>query len=155
MQDDAQYQPVPVDAAKQIATGFQKSVVVILCFDRTHQRVHTTTYGVAPTDKDWAAEWGEIATRAIGTDLDQKISYEDYRRVGASAAAELRAAQEQRAKLFAACQAAHDLLLRCDAETRPNDLPYATDEEWDAVAEQLAAALHAAAEHVRQVAKGE
>lgn len=36
-----------------------------------------------------------------------------------------------------ACIAAEDLLVRCDAESRPNDLPEATDDEWDAVLAQL------------------
>lgn len=51
---------------------------------------------------------------------------------------------EQRDCLLSACEAAADLLLRCDAEKMPNDLPAATDEDWDRVVEQLNNAIHTA-----------
>lgn len=146
----AEYQLVPVDVAKQIATGFQKSVVVILCYDPTHQIVHTTTYGVAPIEKDLAAVWGEIATQAIGCDLAQKISYEDYRRVGASAAAELRAAQEQLAKLLASyCDATQILadIETCRGQEGESITIYHADPEADDIERQTAVELCASFNH--------
>lgn len=44
-------------------------------------------------------------------------------------------------ELLDACKAASDLLLRCDADLRPSDLPYATDADWDQVVEQLRRAI--------------
>jgi hypothetical protein len=43
--------------------------------------------------------------------------------------------------LLAACQAAADLLLRCDGEKMPGNLTPASDDDWDRVAEQLTVAI--------------
>lgn len=74
----SEYKPVPVDIAKQIAESFDKSIVVLLCYDPTHNLTHTTTYGVNAYEKEQAAALGEMATQAIGCDLSQKVTYEDF-----------------------------------------------------------------------------
>ena len=75
----SEYKDVPVDAAKCIATFYDKSIVIIACWDREHNKLHTTTYGVLPEDKVSAAKGGEIVAAALGTDLTQKQDYEDFR----------------------------------------------------------------------------
>ena len=72
------YLAVPVHVAKQIADHFAKDVVVVLSFDREHMMTHTTTYGRSALDKENAAAAGEIATKAVGGDLSQKIEFEDF-----------------------------------------------------------------------------
>lgn len=76
----AEYLPVPVAAAKQIADVYQKSMVVILCYDPVYQLTHTTTYGREAFDKEQAAAAGEICTKAVGADLSKKTEYEDFHR---------------------------------------------------------------------------
>lgn len=73
-----EYQQVPVAVAKQIAERFAKSLVVILCYDREHERTHTTTYGVTAFDKENAAAVGELCTEAIGGDLSKKRTFADF-----------------------------------------------------------------------------
>jgi hypothetical protein len=72
------YLPVPVEIARSIAEQFEKSQVVILSFDPKRRLTHTTTYGVNAFDKENAAAAGEICARAVGCDLSQKQSYEDF-----------------------------------------------------------------------------
>lgn len=76
-----QYKPVPVDTARQIASDFDKQIVVILAYDNAAKLTHTTTYGVPefPQAKDLAAEWGEIVTKAIGADTSHAVVFEDFR----------------------------------------------------------------------------
>lgn len=74
----SEYQPVPVNVAKQIAESFQKSQVVILSYDQEHNLTHTTTYGVAAFDKEQAAAIGELVTKAIGCDMSKRVNYEDF-----------------------------------------------------------------------------
>jgi hypothetical protein len=73
------YKPVPVEEAKAIAERYDKSIVIIFCHDPVHGYMHTTTYGTDPQNKAWAAEGGEIATRALGGLTDLSIGFEDYR----------------------------------------------------------------------------
>lgn len=47
-------------------------------------------------------------------------------------------------ELLAACRAAADLLLRCDAERMPSNLLPASDDEWEAVVVQLNDAIRSA-----------
>jgi len=72
------YHPVPVSVAVSIAENFQKSMVVILCYDPVHQKTHTTTYGVSAWEKEQAAAVGEICALAVGSDLSRKVDYEDF-----------------------------------------------------------------------------
>lgn len=79
MSDAKPYVPVPVEAARDVAHGFEKNIVVIVSWDREHNRLHTTTYGVGAGDKVGAAKLGEILTKAAGIDLTQKVNFEDFR----------------------------------------------------------------------------
>ena len=73
------YKPVPVEAARAIAEQYEKSIVIVFSHDPVHGVVHTTTYGTSPQNKKWAAQGGEIATRALGGLTESAIGYEDYR----------------------------------------------------------------------------
>ncbi len=76
----SEYKPVPVEAAKAIAETYDKSMVVICCWDEKANKLHTTTYGVSPKDKHMAAIGGEMAARVLGGDLSKKEDFEDYRK---------------------------------------------------------------------------
>lgn len=73
------YVPVPVQAAREIAEKYGKSIVIIFCHDLVHGMMHTTTYGTDPQNRAWAAQGGEIATRALGGSPELGRGYEDYR----------------------------------------------------------------------------
>jgi hypothetical protein len=75
----SEYQSIPVKAAKQIAVEHAKDIVVIVAWSHEHHKFHTVTYGVSPNDKVSAANAGEIATKALGGNLQQSESYEDFR----------------------------------------------------------------------------
>jgi hypothetical protein len=74
-----EYRTVPVAAAAELAQRFSKDIVVILCWDALHNLVHTTTWGHSANDKLVAADAGETAAKAIGCDLKQQRTYEDFR----------------------------------------------------------------------------
>src|SRR6187455_2614226 len=76
----SEYKPVPVEAAKAIAETYDKSMVVICCWDEKANKLHTTTYGVSPKDKHMAAIGGEMAARVLGGDLSKKEDFQDYRK---------------------------------------------------------------------------
>lgn len=73
------YKPVPVEVARQIAEQYGKSIVIIFAHDPVHGIMHTTTFGADPQNKAWAAQGGEIATKALGGILDESVQFEDYR----------------------------------------------------------------------------
>ena len=73
------YEAVPVHEARKIAERYRKAIVVIVAYDTTHQKLHTTTFGVMPEDKDVAALWGEACATAIGADTSKSVWYENYR----------------------------------------------------------------------------
>lgn len=75
-----EYKEVPVDAAKYLAMTYEKQIVVICCWSHEHSLLHTTTYGVSPTDKVGAAKAGEICAKALGMDLKRSDNYEDFRK---------------------------------------------------------------------------
>jgi len=77
--DSKNYKPVPVQAAKAIAESFDKSIVIVFSYDSVYGLIHTTTYGSDPQNKAWAAQGGEIATRALGGLTEAKTDFEDYR----------------------------------------------------------------------------
>lgn len=72
------YAPVPVLVAEAIALQYKKSQVIILAWDAKHKLLHTTTYGVEAFDKESAAAAGEIASKALGSDLSKKKVFEDF-----------------------------------------------------------------------------
>jgi hypothetical protein len=74
----SEYQPVPVAEAKRISDQYAKSMVVILVYDPVYCLTHTTTYGVSAFDKENAAASGEIAARALGSDLGRRQNHDDF-----------------------------------------------------------------------------
>jgi hypothetical protein len=84
------YIPIPVEAARQIARKFDKQVVVICAWNHEHAQLHTVTYGSQPKDKISAAMAGEICAKALGTDLAESKTYEDFRTLDAARNAQLR-----------------------------------------------------------------
>lgn len=64
-----EYKPVEVEAAKFIARQYDKAVVVILAWDRVHNRIHSTTYGQEEADKLAAARLGMQLAAAAGGDI--------------------------------------------------------------------------------------
>lgn len=74
-----EYKPVPVETAKAIAEQFDKSIVIVCCYDPAHGLLHTTTYGSDPQNKAWAAQGGEIAYRALGGLPEAATTFEDCR----------------------------------------------------------------------------
>src|SRR5918994_990941 len=66
-----EYQRVPSSAAERVATEFNKDVVVITCYDRTHQKTHTTCWGRTPNDKAAAAGLGKILAAAAGANVER------------------------------------------------------------------------------------
>lgn len=75
----APYIPVPVEAARDIAEKYGKSIVIIFSYDPAHGLLHTTTYGTDPQNKAWAAQGGEIGTEALGGLRMAATDFEDYR----------------------------------------------------------------------------
>ncbi len=72
------YLPIPSSHAKVIAEAYKKSMVLILAYDRLHEKTHCTTYGVTAIDKENAALAGERVVKELGGDLVAKTSYEDF-----------------------------------------------------------------------------
>lgn len=71
---------VPVEAAREIATRYAKTMVVILAYDPTSQHTHLTTYGVGTEEKEIAAEVGERCAKLIcGDGFEMRRTYEDFR----------------------------------------------------------------------------
>jgi hypothetical protein len=75
----ADYKPVPVEVARQIAQQFDKCIVVVMCFDEVHLLTHATTYGMSALDKAAAAFLGDEFTRTMGANLSEKKTFEDFR----------------------------------------------------------------------------
>jgi hypothetical protein len=73
------YKPVPVQAASAVADKYAKDVVVIVCWDKFFNKIHTTTYGRSPDDKEAAARLGEILSTAAGADNLKATCFEDFR----------------------------------------------------------------------------
>jgi hypothetical protein len=84
------YIPVPVEAARQISSQYEKSIVIINAWDHQHKLMNTTTYGVRPQDKISAARGGETCAKALGLDLSKSQTSEDFRTVDAARNAQLR-----------------------------------------------------------------
>jgi hypothetical protein len=73
------YKPIPVAEARTIAEIYDKSIVIIFAWDPVFGMIHTTTFGRSEQEKHWAAEGGEIATRALGALPELKTTFEDFR----------------------------------------------------------------------------
>lgn len=85
-----EYMAIPVETARKLSRDFSKSIVIICAWDPAHKLLHTTTYGVEPTDKIAAAKGGDICAKALGMDMTQKDPVEDFRTVDAARNAQLR-----------------------------------------------------------------
>jgi hypothetical protein len=104
------YQPITVDAAREIAERFGKRIVVIVGWDGGTGQTHITTYGERAADKPWAAQAGEVIAQALNVG-PPKTTYEDWRmRDAAQAAYEI-------GELRKACKMADALV----AELMPSD----------------------------------
>ena len=73
------YKPIPVWEVRSLAADYTKDIVVIVAMDRENAKLHTTTFGREPADKDIAAKWGELFAQAAGSDTTQATWYEDFR----------------------------------------------------------------------------
>jgi hypothetical protein len=69
-----EYQRVPSSAAERVATEFHKDVCVITCYDRTHQKTHTTCWGRTPNDKAAAMALGKILASAAGANVERSTT---------------------------------------------------------------------------------
>lgn len=76
---EAEYIPVPVEAAGEIAEKYSKRIVVINAWDADHQLMHTSTFGRTPLEKQIAASIGEATAEAAGCAVHQKLVYRDFR----------------------------------------------------------------------------
>jgi hypothetical protein len=75
----SEYIPVPVEAAKQVARQFEKSVVVIAAWDRAFNKFHTASYGESADDKIVAANLADLIPLAAGCDPQSLVTHEDFR----------------------------------------------------------------------------
>ncbi len=60
------YINVPIEAAKYISAKFNKSQVIIVCWDKDHRRIHVTTYGDSDKDSEGAAKGGNLIRKTFG-----------------------------------------------------------------------------------------
>lgn len=60
------YKEIPIDTAKQIAETFEKHQVIIVTWDKVHDMVHVTTYGLTPESSAQAAQGGNFVKEALG-----------------------------------------------------------------------------------------
>lgn len=73
------YRHIPVEEAKRLAESYDKSMVVILAYDPTYIRTHSTTYGTAAFEKEQAAAIAERCVQDVcGGDLSEKCEFEDF-----------------------------------------------------------------------------
>lgn len=97
-----EYQPVTVDAARQIGLHFAKGVVVIVAIDLAYDLIHCTTWGASAAEKYRAAELGDLLAKTAGGDLARKTGFEDFRtRPPAEAAATIDRLTQERDRLAA------------------------------------------------------
>ena len=80
------YKPVPVHVASQIANHFEKSIVIVVCYDQVHGLTHVTTYGKSAMDKTLAAGVGDAMIPFLNMDDKRKQSFEDFRTIDLAAA---------------------------------------------------------------------
>ncbi len=73
-----EYVEVPVKAAQDISTNFNKSIVVIVCYDPKHEKTHITTFGVSASDKENAVDAGDKFAKVVGADMGSKHVHEDF-----------------------------------------------------------------------------
>lgn len=81
---------IPVSVARQISRDFKKQVVVINAWDEQAQLLCTVTFGESQSDKIYASEAGKKCARALGMDINQRTTYEDFKTLDAARNAEFR-----------------------------------------------------------------
>lgn len=74
-----EYQPVPVEAARQIGQQLSKAIVCIVAIDSQHDLLHVTTWGDSADRKYQAARLGDSIARWAGADLNRRTNFEDFR----------------------------------------------------------------------------
>lgn len=77
-------QPIPVRAAREVATYCDKDIVVIVGYDHINRQIHCATWGRGAEDKLQAAALGEILATAAGGDLSRQRTFQDFRTVDAA-----------------------------------------------------------------------
>jgi hypothetical protein len=85
---DKTYQPVLVDAAREIAFKYVKDWVMVIAYDAGFDKTHCTTFARTAGDKSFVADLSEVCLRAIGICTEDATVHEDFRLVRASEAAE-------------------------------------------------------------------
>lgn len=78
---DSDYKPIPVKVAAEISRGFEKSIVVILAYDKVHGLTHVTTFGESASDKVAAASAGDAIIPLLNLDEGRTRGYEDFRQL--------------------------------------------------------------------------
>lgn len=101
--DAADYRPLPVGEARDLAQRYEKSWIVILANDERRQVLHCTSYGASAEDKIVAARLGDYLTAQAGGQLMRSRCFEDFRyRPQAEAAAQIQQLQARIRDLEAA-----------------------------------------------------
>ena len=82
---DEDYKSVPINSARIISEAYEKSQVIIVCWDKEHCRSHVTTYGKDIIDSQLAAMGGNMIKKELG--WDDKLCHSESARVKAVKAA--------------------------------------------------------------------
>jgi len=75
---NACYTAVPVDAAREIAEKYDKSMVIISAYDPAFNRTHSVSFGVKADDKETAANISEQCVKFLLGDTEGD-THQDYR----------------------------------------------------------------------------
>lgn len=75
----AEHIPVPVEVAAKISEDFSKDIVVILAWQESSGLIHNTNFGKSAECKIAAAKMGDVLTAAMGCNLADSVTWEDFR----------------------------------------------------------------------------
>jgi len=75
----ADYVPVPVSVAKEVAERCDKQIIIILAWNRPSDMCHLTSYGESPTEKDTAAAFADKLRDMLADDPSAATVFEDFR----------------------------------------------------------------------------
>ena len=76
------YKQVPPSAGQEVATKFDKDIVVIVSIDWAHDKTHFTSFGKSAADKLNAAKLSEAVAKAVLENPDPKQWFHDFRTHG-------------------------------------------------------------------------
>ena len=62
----SKYKSIPITVAKEIASKYDKSQVIVITWDKLHNTTHVTTYGKTIEDCEQAAKGGNFIKKALG-----------------------------------------------------------------------------------------